>query len=100
MKFSVIIPTYNRSGELQETLRSLSGVSLIERSEVIVIDNNSGDDTPEVVARVRETFPGELVYLFEGEQGKPAALNTGIAPGVGGCTGLYRRRSSLRARLA
>ena len=83
MKFSVIIPTYNRSGELEKTLQSLAGVSSIERSEVIIIDNNSSDDTREVVARLQGTFPGGLVYLFEGEQGKPAALNTGIAAATG-----------------
>ncbi|HKG23369.1 MAG TPA: glycosyltransferase [Blastocatellia bacterium] len=83
MKFSVIIPTYNRSGELEETLQSLSKVSTIDASEVIVIDNNSHDDTAEVVGRLSETFPGELRYVFEGEQGKPAALNTGIAAATG-----------------
>jgi GT2 family glycosyltransferase len=83
MKFSVIIPTYNRSGELKETLQSLSKVSSVEASEVIVVDNNSHDDTPEVVSRLSETFPGELRYLFEKEQGRPAAMNTGVAAARG-----------------
>jgi glucosyl-dolichyl phosphate glucuronosyltransferase len=83
MKFSVIIPTYNRSGELKKTLQDLSKVSSIEASEVIVVDNNSNDDTPEVVARLAETFPGELRYLFEKEQGRPAAMNTGVASARG-----------------
>ncbi|HEX6717468.1 MAG TPA: glycosyltransferase [Pyrinomonadaceae bacterium] len=79
MKFSVLIPTYNRSGELRKTLQSLRELSGNVDWEVIVVDNNSNDDTREVVADIAKTFPVELRYLFEREQGKPAALNSGMA---------------------
>jgi glucosyl-dolichyl phosphate glucuronosyltransferase len=79
MKFSVIIPTYNRADELRKTLQSLSQLQLSEPWEVIVIDNNSSDATPTVVAEISKSFPVEVRYLFEGEQGKPAALNAGMA---------------------
>jgi len=79
MKFSVLIATYNRAEELRKTLQSLRELSCTEEWEVIVVDNNSHDNTPEVVAEVSKTFPVEMRYLFEGEQGKPAALNSGIA---------------------
>jgi len=79
MKFSVIIPTYNRSEELRKTLQSLSQLSGGVEWEVIVVDNNSSDNTPEVVAELRRTYSVELRYLFEGQQGKPAALNSGMA---------------------
>jgi glycosyltransferase involved in cell wall biosynthesis len=79
MKFSVLIPTYNRSSELHKTLLSLRDQLVSVDWEVIVVDNNSGDDTPEVVARISKRFPVEVRYLFEGEQGKPAALNAGMA---------------------
>lgn len=79
MKFSVIIPTYNRADELRKTLDSLSELSVSKAWEVIVVDNNSNDDTAKVVADLSKTFPVELRYLFEGKQGKPAALNSGIA---------------------
>ncbi len=79
MKFSVLIPTYNRSDELRKTLQSLSELSGSEDWEVIVVDNNSSDNTADVVAEISKTFPVEMRYLFEGEQGKPAALNSGLA---------------------
>lgn len=79
MKFSVLIPTYNRSHELRKTLQSLSEQSGVEEWEVIVVDNNSNDDTADVVAEVSKTFPVEMRYLFERHQGKPAALNSGMA---------------------
>ena len=79
MKFSVLIPTYNRSDELRKTLQSLSKLSCSEEWEVIVVDNNSTDNTAEVIAETSKMFPVEMRYLFEGEQGKPAALNAGMA---------------------
>lgn len=49
---TVVIATCNRAGELANTLSQLS--SLDPRPPVIVLDNASGDDTPDVAAR----FPG------------------------------------------
>jgi glycosyltransferase involved in cell wall biosynthesis len=79
MKFSVIIPTYNRADELRKTLENLSKLSVTQEWEVIVVDNNSTDETRDVVAEISKKFPVDLRYLFEGEQGKPAALNSGMA---------------------
>src|SRR5687767_9385570 len=78
MKFSVIIPTYNRADDLRGTLGSLAGLTPRGDWEVIVVDNNSGDHTRSVVLDVANGFPVELQYLFEKEQGRCAALNRGI----------------------
>jgi glucosyl-dolichyl phosphate glucuronosyltransferase len=78
MRFSVIVPTFNRAGELRDTLRSLAGFRTAAPWEVIVIDNNSTDDTRQVVAEAQPSFPVELRYIFESEQGRSAAMNAGI----------------------
>ena len=78
MKFSVIIPTYNRADDLRDTLRSLAGLAPVGTWEVLVVDNNSRDATESVVREASGHFPVELRYLFEGEQGRCAALNRGI----------------------
>ena len=78
MKFSVVIATYNRAKDLSDTLMSLSRLETDQPWEVIVVDNNSSDATPTVVAEAAKTFPVELRYLFEKEQGRSAALNAGI----------------------
>jgi len=82
MKFSVIIATYNRADELPKTLESLKQLEVAEPWEVIIVDNNSTDDTREVVAR-EKTFPVPLRYLMEKEQGRSAALNAGIRAAKG-----------------
>ena len=78
MKFSIIIATYNRAGDLRETLGSIARLSPSDAWEVIVVDNNSKDDTRNVVMEAAGEFPTELRYLFEAEQGRCAALNAGI----------------------
>lgn len=83
MTFSVIIATYNRAEELVHTLRSLARLQTAAAWEVIVADNNSSDDTRAVVSEAATAFPVPLRYVFEGTQGKAAALNTAIREASG-----------------
>ena len=78
MEFSIIIPTYNRADELRETIRSIAKLNVAGDWELLVADNNSTDHTRTVVEEESATFPASLRYLFEPEQGRYAALNTGI----------------------
>jgi glucosyl-dolichyl phosphate glucuronosyltransferase len=78
MKFSVVIPTYNGAKELPETLRSLAALTTAAAWELIVVDNNSTDETREIIMAASHGFPVELRYVLETEQGRSAALNAGI----------------------
>jgi glucosyl-dolichyl phosphate glucuronosyltransferase len=78
MRFSVVIATYNRAADLGATLGSLAGLRPDGDWEVIVVDNNSTDDTRAVVERAAPSFPAPLRYVFEREQGRSPALNAGI----------------------
>jgi GT2 family glycosyltransferase len=76
--FSVVIATYNRAGDLRDTLASLAGLTPNGTWEVIVVDNNSTDGTRQVVEAAASHFPAPLRYVFEAEQGRSPALNAGI----------------------
>ena len=78
LKYSVVIATYNRAADLRDTLDSLAGLQPDGPWEVIVVDNNSPDDTRAVVDAAAATFPVPLRYVFEREQGRSPALNAGI----------------------
>ncbi|MEN3339132.1 MAG: glucosyl-dolichyl phosphate glucuronosyltransferase [Acidobacteriota bacterium] len=78
VKYSVVIATYKRAADLRETLASLAGLQPDGPWEVIVVDNNSPDDTRAVVEAAAPSFPVDLRYLFEREQGRSPALNAGI----------------------
>lgn len=80
-RVAVLIATYNRARLLGETLDVLaaSRVSPSISWEVVVVDNNSTDDTRDVVVSRQAGYPVPLRYLVERRQGRSAALNTAIA---------------------
>jgi glycosyltransferase involved in cell wall biosynthesis len=78
MRFTVIIATYNRAAQLDDTLHHLARLTTAQPWEVLVVDNSSSDGTPELVARTARDFPVPLRYLHEPTQGKYAAMNSGI----------------------
>ena len=82
---TVLIATYNRAALLGETLDSLRALRVRpgRRWEVLVVDNNSTDDTRAVVESRAAGFPVPLRYLFEARQGRSSALNAGIAASEG-----------------
>lgn len=83
MTCSIVIATYNRAADLRETLASLARLETAHDWEVIVVDNNSPDETRRVVETAAPTFPVPLRYVFEREQGRSPALNAGIRIAIG-----------------
>src|SRR5918996_762140 len=75
-RFSVVIPAYNASRTIGETIRSVLAQSEPD-FELIVVDDGSADDTPAIV----ESFASDrrLSLLRQENQGVAAARNTGIA---------------------
>jgi glucosyl-dolichyl phosphate glucuronosyltransferase len=76
---SVIVCTYNRAASLADTLRALQALEIPAglRWEVVVVDNNSKDDTRQVVDAFARGFP-QLRYVFQPLQGLSRARNLGI----------------------
>lgn len=80
MNITVVLCTYNRCRSLAKALGSVA-VSILPKSvdwEVLVVDNNSGDQTREVVEDYCRQYPGRFHYLFEPQQGKSYALASAI----------------------
>ena len=77
---SAIICTYNRAKSLGVVLEDLSCQSVPPgfRWELIVVDNNSNDETRAVVEAYAKLAPMPVRYVFESRQGKSYALNLGI----------------------
>ncbi len=77
---SVIICTHNRCGVLPNALESiLNQETRGVRYEVIVVDNNSTDQTRQIVESFIARGQGNMRYVFEGKEGLSNARNTGIA---------------------
>ena len=89
MQLDVVIPTYNRSVLLKKTLGSVlrARVPAGLRVKVIVVDNNSNDDTKAVISEIAQPSNGRVSYVFEKQQGRSPALNAGIAAATGDLVG-------------
>jgi glycosyltransferase involved in cell wall biosynthesis len=76
---TVVVPTYNRAALLDETLRSILAQTVLP-DEIIVVDDGSTDQTPEVCARQ----PKLVRYVRQANSGLPAvARNRGIQESKG-----------------
>jgi glucosyl-dolichyl phosphate glucuronosyltransferase len=76
-ELSVIISTYNRSKYLRQTIESLYNQTYSkEKWELIIVDNNSSDDTQELVESNKKKF-NNLSYYFEKNQGLSISRNKG-----------------------
>ncbi len=82
---SVIVCTYNRSESLRKTLGSLAQLWAPAGTswELIVVDNNSTDDTAEVVKTFAAASSFSVRYVFEIRQGLSHARNAGISAARG-----------------
>lgn len=81
MNISVILCTYNRCRSLPQAIESVAASVLPGGTnwEILVVDNNSSDQTRDVVDTFcRTNPPGRFRYLFEPRQGLSHARNTGI----------------------
>jgi glycosyltransferase involved in cell wall biosynthesis len=89
MQLDVVIPTYNRSQLLRKTLRSLLDARVPPGLDVriTVVDNNSKDDTREVILAEQAKANLPISYVFEKKQGRSPALNAGVAATTGSHVG-------------
>jgi glycosyltransferase involved in cell wall biosynthesis len=80
MKLTVIICTYNRAQTISKALESVlaSVLSPDVEWEVLVVDNNSKDNTRAAANEFCLRYPGRVRYLFESQQGLSNARNAGI----------------------
>ena len=85
--FTIAIPTYNgasRLPKLFERLRSQTSVENISW-EVIIVDNNSSDNTAEIVQHYQTQWPPDihLKYCFEAQQGAAFARQHAVREASG-----------------
>ena len=85
VNITVILCTYNRCASLTKALESIMASNMPKAAEwhVLVVDNNSKDETRDVVEQFCRRYPGRLLYLFEPHPGKSFALTSGIREATG-----------------
>jgi len=77
MNLSVIIPCFNEVDSIEQVVQSVIDATGSER-EIIVVDDGSTDGTRQLLAQKIDGKLARVIYLEE-NQGKGAALRTGLA---------------------
>jgi len=80
MKLSIVIPAYNESESITETLSTLFN-KLNENQinhEIIVINDNSKDDTLDVLNNLKNDIPSLIIYTNNGPNGFGYAVRYGL----------------------
>lgn len=92
---SVMVPAHNESAVIQRTVRALLRFDYPQdRYEIIVINDNSSDDTAEKLAAVQAEFPDRKLVVVNtdnqlGGKGKSNALNIGFSVAKGTVLAIY-----------
>ena len=74
MKISIIIPTFNSSETIQDTINSIVSQNF-KNYEIIVVDKNSKDKTIEIIKKNRLI---DIKFIIENDNGIYDAINKGI----------------------
>ncbi len=81
MKLSVIIPCYNEKNTIKSIVKAVRE-SCVYDKEIIVVDDCSKDGTQDILRNEIESTV-DLILYHEKNQGKGAALRTGISHATG-----------------
>ena len=87
MKLSIVIPAYNEEGSVVETVSSLYAVLHAEQidHEIIVVNDNSKDNTENVLQELQKTIPTLVHYNNNGLNGFGYAVRFGLNRFSGDC---------------
>jgi glycosyltransferase involved in cell wall biosynthesis len=77
---SVIVCTHNRAHRLEQTLNSLQQMTVPVDVpwELVIVDNNSSDNTQEIIDAFASKSSLNVKYVFERHQGVSRTRNTGL----------------------
>jgi dolichol-phosphate mannosyltransferase len=87
MILSVVIPAYNEEGSISETLTTLYDSLQKEKidHEILVINDNSKDNTLKILEDLKSTIPTLVFYTNPGPNGFGYAIRYGLDRFTGDC---------------
>ncbi len=78
---SIVVPAYNEAGTIEEVVRQ--SARLQWRTEILVVDDGSADDTAAILRRLEAELPEVRALVQPVNRGKGAAVRVGIAASRG-----------------
>lgn len=81
LKFSLIIPVYNRPKEIDELLESLTKQDFLDDFEVIIVEDGSENSSHKIVNNYKDKL--NLNYFYKENSGAGASRNYGMQQATG-----------------
>jgi dolichol-phosphate mannosyltransferase len=90
MKLSIVLPAYNEEGSIAETINLLYSKLTEEKidHEILVVNDNSKDNTLSVLIKIKETIPTLFFYTNNGPNGFGYAIRYGLQKFQGDCVAI------------
>lgn len=83
-KISVVIPIYNVSKYLEETILSIVNQSIgIKNIELLLINDGSTDDSEKICLKYQELYKDNIKYIYKENSGVSETRNLGIEKSTG-----------------
>lgn len=92
---TIMVPAHNESLVIRRTVKALLKFNYPQdKYEIIVINDNSSDDSAEVLAGIQKEYPDRNLYIINtdsvtGGKGKSNALNIGFKQAKGSVIAIY-----------
>lgn len=92
---SILIPAHNEAKVIEKTVQAILNLDYDnDRYEIIVINDNSSDNSHEILASIEERNPDRLIQIINtdaiiGGKGKSNALNIGLEHSKGELIAIY-----------
>ena len=80
---SFVIPAYNSEKFLDKCIPSMLAPEIMDKIEIIVVNDGSKDATAEIAQNYCDQYPGVVRLLSQENKGHGGALNTGCAAAQG-----------------
>lgn len=82
MRFSIIIPVYNVENYIRRCMDSVMNQTFSDY-EVIVVDDESPDNSMQIVAEFADAFPGKITMIHQKNTRQGGARNNGVTHAKG-----------------
>ncbi len=80
---TVVIPSYNVEQYLEETLESFISETIMDKIEVLIVNDGSKDRTPEIAKRFEQRYPQTFRLINKENGGHGSTINRGIQEAQG-----------------
>jgi len=80
---SISVAAYNLEKLIETNLKSWLNKDIMDKIEVLVVDDGSKDSTPEIVSKYEKKYPGIIKLIKQKNAGPGSTVNTGIKNATG-----------------